>query len=166
MRFLALYGGGVATVDDEDFDAVSQYRWMLHKNSPSRTRATRYVVARIDGRRVYLHLFLWALWGRERVPIVDHHDGDGTHCTRLNLRPARVIDNNRNRGLIRSNTSGYKGVNWDKQAGRWRAKIAVDGTRLHLGFFADPIEAARAYDQAALQHHGAFAVLNLKGECR
>ena len=162
MRLLPLHGGGVAGIDDQDFEIVSSFRWTLHKNSPSRTRTTRYVVARINGRRVYLHLFLWALWGREPVPIVDHHDGDGLHCTRLNLRSARVIDNNRNRGIIRSNTSGYKGVNWDKQRELWRAKIAVDGTRLHLGYFVDPVAAARAYDAAAKQHHGEFAVLNLE----
>jgi hypothetical protein len=164
MRLLPLHGGGIAAVDDADFAVVFQHRWTLHQNSPSRTRATRYAVARVNGRRVYLHLFLWALWGREPVPVVEHKDGDGLHCTDVNLRPASVEENNRNRGLIRSNTSGYKGVNWDKGKQQWRAKIQVSGTRLHLGYFADPIEAARAYDQAALQHHGEFAVLNLKGE--
>lgn len=163
MKLLPLYGGGVAGVDDEDFAAVSQHRWTLHQNSPSRTRTTRYAVTRINGRLVYLHLFLWRLWGRAPVPVVDHRDGDGLHCTDLNLRPARVIDNNRNRGLIRSNTSGFKGVHWDKRRQSWRAKISVAGTRLHVGYFATPVAAAHAYDTAAQLHHGEFAVFNLKG---
>jgi len=162
VRLLPLHGGGVAGVDDDDFEIVSTFRWTLHQNSPSRTRTTRYAIAHINGRRVYLHLFLWRLWGREPVPVVDHEDGDGLHCTRLNLRAARVIDNNRNRGIIRSNTSGYKGVHWDELRGQWRARIATDARRLHLGYFDDAVEAARAYDRAAQEHHGAFAVLNLQ----
>ena len=162
MRLLPLHGGGVAGVDDADFEIVSTFRWTIHQNSPSRTRTTRYAIAHINGRRVYLHLFLWRLWGREPVPVVDHEYGDGLHCTRLNLRAARVIDNNRNRGIIRSNTSGYKGVHWDELRGQWRARIATDAGRLHLGYFDDAVEAARAYDRAAQEHHGAFAVLNLQ----
>lgn len=149
-----------AIIDVEDLPHVSRHTWRLYVPSPSRTRSTHYAVAKIDRKNVYLHLFLWRLWGKPPVPIVDHEDGDGLNCTRLNLRDANVTQNNRNRGKLRTNTTGAKGVIWDKKAKRYRAKIAVDGKRLHLGYFDKLEDASRAYDDAARIHHGPYAVLN------
>ena len=161
MRLLRLHGGGVAAVDDEDFEAVSQYRWRLYQPSAARTRTSRYAVACIGRRNVYLHLWLWKRWGRHKVPVVEHENTDGLDCTRDNLRNATVEQNNRNRGLMRSNTTGLKGVTWHIRHQKWHAKISVSKRRLHLGYFKNPQEAARAYNEAALLHHGEFAVLNV-----
>ncbi len=160
MRLLRLHGGGVAAVDDEDFEAVSQHRWRLHQTSHPETRTSRYAVTRIASRRVYLHLWLWAHWGRARVPIVDHRNTDGLDCTRDNLRDATVDQNNRNRGKLRTNKSGFKGVRWVEPLAKWRAEISVNSRRTHIGYFSDKHEAARAYDAAAREHHGEFASLN------
>lgn len=54
----------------------------------------------------------------------------------------------------------YRGVSWDPFYKRWIATMTVNGKRLWLGAFAAPEDAARAYDAAALQHHGARAKLN------
>ena len=40
------------------------------------------------------------------------------------------------------NTSGVKGVYWNKDAGKWKARIAVDRQDKHLGYFEDILEAA------------------------
>ncbi len=150
----------VALVDAADLEAVQQHRWRFFKGSKSRTRRTFYAVTNIDSKLVYLHLFLWRRWGEPPCPIVDHRDGNGLHCWRKNLRGCRVIDNNRNRGPLVTNTSGFKGVCWHKRMRKWTALIGVDGRRLYLGGWDSAETAARAYDQAALTHHGAFAVLN------
>lgn len=149
-----------AIIDAEDLPHVARHTWRLHVPSRTRTRNTHYAVAEIDRKNVYLHLFLWRLWGKPPVPIVDHHDGDGLNCTRLNLRDANVTQNNRNRGALRTNTTGAKGVTWDKKAARYRAKIQVDHKRLHLGYFDKLEDASKAYDDAARVHHGPYAVLN------
>lgn len=64
-------------------------------------------------------------------------------------------------GVRSSNTSGFVGISWSKQHEQWRARIG-DGAakRIHLGLFDDPIEAARAYDRAALQFYGPNAFVN------
>jgi hypothetical protein len=62
--------------------------------------------------------------------------------------------------MLRNNTSGYKGVSWNKRKGKWRATITVNRKPLFLGYFGTPEEAAGAYDQAAIRHFGEYAVTN------
>ncbi len=152
--------GRFALIDPQDFEAVTAFSWRIHVGSPSRTRRTEYAVKGGGDSKEYLHLWLWRHWGRPRVPVVDHEDGNGLNCQRLNLRQATVTQNNQHRGLIASNTSGYKGVSWHVGRGRWQAKISVESTRIFLGYFTTPAEAALAYNTAARKYHGAFAVLN------
>lgn len=52
----------------------------------------------------------------------------------------------RSRGRKTPGTSGYFGVTAWRQ--KWKVRISVDGTVQHLGVFEDPIDAARAYDEA------------------
>jgi len=56
--------------------------------------------------------------------------------------------------------SGFKGVCWHKQKKKSRAQIDVNGKRTHLGYFSDPVQAAIAYDSAALELYGEFARLS------
>jgi hypothetical protein len=58
-----------------------------------------------------------------------------------------------------NNTSGYRGVTWFQN--KWRASIKINSRRIFLGYFISKEDAARAYDRAALEYFGEFAVLNL-----
>jgi hypothetical protein len=158
---IPLTRGLVAVVDPEDAERVLAFgKWHVAVGGRGRTVYARTWL-RPNGRRqvgVLLHTFLTG-W-----PRTDHIDGDGLNNRRSNLRPATNAQNMRNAPLRRDSVSGYKGVAWDKY--RWRAHIRVDGRRLHLGMFADPAEAARAYDAAAREHFGEFARLNFPEEDR
>jgi hypothetical protein len=79
---------------------------------------------------------------------------------RSNLRPATRRQNSCNQGKRNNNTSGYIGVYWSKQRGKWKAQIAVGNKRKYLGYFTDKKEAACAYNKAAKKYHGEFSVLN------
>ena len=78
------------------------------------------------------------------------------------LRTCKHILNCRNQGLAVNNTSGYKGVSWHKATNNWRVSIGVDGLWFHIGYFSEDqlIEAAKAYDVAAIKYHGEYARLN------
>ena len=56
--------------------------------------------------------------------------------------------------------SAYRGVSWRSDRQKWRAYIQVRYRTIWLGYFSTEIEAAQAYNVAALEHHGAKAVLN------
>jgi hypothetical protein len=65
--------------------------------------------------------------------------------------------------LSKKTTSIYKGVRKDKRPNRirpWIASIRLSGKQEYLGFFRTEIEAAQAYNQAAIIHFGPFALLN------
>jgi len=91
---------------------------------------------------------------------VDHIDGNKLNNRRSNLRVATRSQNSANRGPT-GGTSKFKGVRYCKDKGRYRAEIQADGRYIHLGYFDVEVDAARAYDQAAVTHYGEFAYTNV-----
>jgi hypothetical protein len=53
-----------------------------------------------------------------------------------------------NRNPAKNNTSGHKGVYWDKSRGKWSAYIQVHGKRVYLGRFSDYEDAVTARELA------------------
>lgn len=62
-----------------------------------------------------------------------------------------------NSGVRLDNSSGYRGVTYHRQSGKYRAYINVKGKQRHLGLFDTAEEAAKHYAQAAKALFGAFA---------
>lgn len=147
---ITLSTGHEAFVDAEDAALVEGWNWTSTKVSPT---GVRYAVRGIGPTRTKLHsLILTPPAGM----VADHVDGNGLNCRRANLRLATVRQNTWNRRLGTANTSGYKGVSWRADRGTW---LAVFRGR-KLGTFPTAEDAARAYDLAALNGFGEFAVLN------
>jgi AP2 domain len=144
---------GVAVVDIQDFELVSQYPWHVHKKSHTNyARRTWYE----DGRHgsQYMHQLITG------YKETDHEDGDGLNNRRSNLRDATSAQNNANRSPRPGCSSKYKGVHWRRDGGKWCAKIKIAGRQQYLGRYAVEEDAARAYDAAAFELWGAYALLN------
>ncbi|MCK5611795.1 hypothetical protein KAR91_58540 [Candidatus Pacearchaeota archaeon] len=47
------------------------------------------------------------------------------------------------------------------QNNKWRVVILKDKKKYHIGYFDCKIEAAKAYNKAAIKYHGEFARLNI-----
>jgi 5-methylcytosine-specific restriction endonuclease McrA len=88
---------------------------------------------------------------------VDHWDGNGLNNRKRNLRIVTHQQNGCNRGPQANNTSGYKGVSWNKRDGKYEAWIRVNDRKIHLGYFDDILDAAKAYNEAAARLHQEFA---------
>lgn len=61
--------------------------------------------------------------------------------------------------LRTNNTSGHKGVSWNKQCEKWQAKIKIPGERKHLGLFTTREAASVAYRKAAKKYFGIYSKL-------
>ncbi len=92
---------------------------------------------------------------------VDHIDHDKTNNCVTNLRWCSPTQNSMNKSKQANTTSTYKGVGWHKQAQKWCAQISVNGKPKHLGYFTNEIQAAVAYNNAAICHYAEFACLNV-----
>jgi hypothetical protein len=154
MKLISLTQGQSAIVDDVDFDELSRFKWYAHKDTTSHTfyACSDNAEGRFKMHRQIMH----APDGLE----VDHIDGNGLNNVRSNLRLATHAQNKWNIGIRAHNKSGYTGVCFHKQAGRWWATINVNGRQISLGLFDEIEDAARARDAAALKYHGEFARLN------
>lgn len=143
------YGNKIMIVDDEDFDLMSRRKWALQKTSNS-----FYAQRQIKGVKKYAHRLIM----NEPLELIDHIDGNGLNNQKSNLRICDHSGNSRNSIKPITNKSGYKGVCYSK--GAYYVGIYVDNKRIHIGSFKDAIEAAKAYNNAAIKYHGEFARLN------
>jgi hypothetical protein len=98
---------------------------------------------------------------RNNKKCVDHIDGDRKNNFIGNLRWATDKQNSANRKKIDKATSSiYKGVYFDKDKDKWRTRIEKDGDNIHIGYYENETEAARAYDKYAKELFGDYAKLN------
>jgi len=138
-------------IDDEDFDKVKGKLWFINKK--------RYIYANNNKTKVSLHRVLLGLVKNDNK-IVDHKDGNTLNNTKSNLRICSSIQNSQNRIISRINTSGYKGVNFNKTKNTYVATIYSNYSRKRIGSYKNPILAAKAYDKYAEIIFGEFAKLN------
>jgi hypothetical protein len=58
-------------------------------------------------------------------------------------------------------SSKYKGVDWSKSEGKWKARITCNDRWIFIGYFDDEKAAAMAYDARAKELFGDYATPNL-----
>jgi HNH endonuclease len=153
------YGNTETLVSDEYYELVSKFKWSL-KVYPTGNKYPRCNIW-INGKRrtVAMHKIICP-----EYKIVDHINGNGLDNRRENLREATKHQNNRNAKKRAPKTSSkYKGVSYLKaqyHTKRWSAHIRINGKFTHLGVFSLEVEAAKAYNEAALENFGEFSLLN------
>jgi len=159
MKLIQLSQGKFAMVDDEDYERVSQFKW--HANKDLKTFYARRQI-RDHGlkrqRHESMHRFI--LGFDPDKEIIDHVDGDGLNNQRYNLRFATKAENCRNARPAAGKYSKYKGVWFNKLEGKYMAGIMVNRKAISLGYFSNEVDAAMAYNNAAIIYHGEFAFVN------
>lgn len=148
------YPNTFAMVDDEDFEHLNQWRWYASNGyamrktytSGCKYRATFFIHREILKPKSNIH--------------VDHINGNRMDNRRNNLRLCNIAQNNRNVGKQHGTSSIFKGVAWINREKRFRSQIRCDKKSFSLGSYVSEINAAIAYNIAAIKYHQDFAKLN------
>ncbi len=152
-----------AKVDPADYKRLCGYEWLAKKGRNS-FFARRRVPAGKGGKEALIYMHQEIIEVPEGM-VVDHINHDGMDNRGANLRAATYSENMyHRRKRSGAKQSKYKGIYWRKKNRKWQALITFEKKRIYLGYFWNEIEAAKAYDRAAMKYHGEFASLNFP-EC-
>lgn len=157
MKEIQLTQGKVALVDDEDFEYLNQWKWCACKIS-NRFYAIRSY--RLNSKKIFIYMHRLITNNNDSKMHTDHKNNNPLDNRRENLRICTNSQNQMNTKVQINNTSGFKGVVWNKIAKKWVAQIKLNNKLKNLGRYINPIDAARAYNAAAIKYHGEFASLN------
>jgi len=139
---LSLSQGYVTIIDAADYDELSQFKW--YYNASAGGYAARNI--KLDNGKKSIELLHRRL---NDTPVgfdTDHKNTDRLDNRRSNLRTATRQQNERNRSSMNANTSGCRGVSFDKSRGKWAAYIKFNYRKIHLGRY-DTFEEAVAARQ-------------------
>jgi muconolactone delta-isomerase len=131
-------------VDLDDFPLVADFNWYLSKGYA-------YAYDNTQQKIISMHRLLMNPPDFLEVDHINHHPWDNR---RSNLRITTTAQNQSNSKLRIDNTSGYKGVTFNKRQRKWKAHIRVDGEKKHLGLFSTIEEAILARQLAEIKYHG------------
>lgn len=133
---------GRAIIDRADIENVKGKKWHL----------TTVGYAATDGGKTKLANYLLGV-KTDKKTVIDHINRNKLDNRRKNLRTCTKGINAINSKLRVDNTSGYRGVSWDKSKGNWFAHIGVNGENVYIGRYKTKIEAIRAYREARKKYY-------------
>lgn len=158
-KTILLTRGFFSVVDDDKYDLLCNYKWQVrHAGSKG-----QYFYAFCRKENLLLHRLIMSA---DINHIVDHINGDTLDNRKENLRLANKQTNRFNckprskRKIEYKDAVPYKGVWWDKRTNKWRAIITINGRKICNGYWSNVKDAAIAFNELAIKHHGEFACLN------
>ena len=97
-----------------------------------------YIIIKIDYEPYRAHrLAVLYMTGEWPDGVIDHINRDKADNRWENIRVCTKAENNRNRELAKNNTSGSKGVVFDKRFGKWLVMVGINGSRRSFGYYED-----------------------------
>lgn len=145
MKEIQLTKGVLAIVDDDDYERVNSLSWYFNG---------RYASRREKNKTVLLHRFII---GTPPGLVTDHINGNRLDNRKSNLRVCTQSQNRANSRRSVTNTSGFKGVCFDKRLKKFRAYIRKDGVMHNLGLFKTAQEAHEKYASESVALFGEYS---------
>lgn len=148
--FVGLTKAGCALFDPEDLALVAGRLWIKTGSGYACRTET------VGGKRRTVSMHNVVL--NDCAGIPDHHNRDKCDNRKSNLRVTDKCGNAQNSKHVYGELR-LKGVGINKN-GSYRARISCGGRQVNIGWFRCPVMAAEAYDRAAREFHGEFALTN------
>ena len=155
MKKIQLTKNKFALVDDDMFEYLNQFRWHYNKGRGV-GRAQRSTSRKDPGGKtsIFMHR---SIMNVPKDMQIDHINGNGLDNRIVNLRVCTNVENNRNKNVIKRNTSGITGVSWNKNYQKWHTYIKSNYQHIFLGYFSDKKDAIKVRKQAEEKYFGEFA---------
>jgi len=162
FRRIKLTQNKFAIVDPEDFETLNQFKWFANRSHKVfYARRVIYIYGKIKVIQMHRQVLHY-----DGELFVDHKNRNSLDNRKANLRIATAAENRSNSSRdIECKSSRYRGVCLKKDLNKWQASIGYRGKRIHLGYFENEIDAAKAYDEAARKYYGEYAVVNFGEQC-
>ncbi|MDR2176901.1 MAG: HNH endonuclease [Treponema sp.] len=132
-------------IDDDMYDYIISKKWHFTKDG--------YIYRHEKEKSVYLHKIIMNCPEHLTVDHINHNKND---LRRENLRICTIHENQMNKNLQCNNTTGYKGVTFNKRANRYIAKITVNRKVIYIGIYLTGTEAADAYNKKGKELFGEY----------
>jgi len=125
-------GEAKVLIDNDDYSKCSQYYWY-------KCGENGYPLAAINGKKTYIQNFIL-----NTDKTVDHINHDIYDNRKNNLRIVNKSKNMMNSIISSRNTSGVKGVSYDKSRSKWKAYIQSEGMTFNIGRYDSYCQAVEA----------------------
>ena len=157
VKYIVLSQGKTALVDDDDFEKLNKFSWHYHNGYA--VRNTRLP----DNKRATERMHR-VIANTPDDLMTDHINGDTLDNRKRNLRNVTNSQNLMNSEKKKNAKSEFKGVTFSKSKkdaiGSWNARLNVNKSTVNIGRFKSEIEAAYAYNEAAIKYHKEYARIN------
>jgi hypothetical protein len=115
-----------------------------------------YFRVTIDSQKYLEHRIVFYMHYGYCPENLDHIDGNKTNNQIANLREVSHQENMCNVSTRADNTSGIKGVSWNKTRSKWTARVSLHG-KIKCGYFDSKALAAKFVKSLREQHHNQYA---------
>ncbi len=134
-------------VDKECVELLKERYWAINKRNEVVSKSN--VIGNIK-----LHRFLMNIENSKLV--VDHINGDKKDNRLCNLRVVTTMQNSWNINPNSNNSSGRRGVYWNKSSKKWEVDIKCNGIKHRLGKYKDLNEAIKVREDAEIKYYGEY----------
>lgn len=144
-------------IDIEDIERVKKYIWYITNNGYIITHKERIYKEKRQ-KSILLHRYIMGEPEDKKI-VIDHINGDKKDNRKTNLRKCAYAQNIVNSKIRKNNTSGYRGVRIT-ESGKYLAYIKYNYKQINLGRYDYIKDAAKKYNEKAIELFGDFARLN------
>lgn len=115
-----------------------------------------YLLVKVKGNNFAVHRIIFKMIYGYEPSCIDHINQNKIDNRIENLREATISENQRNTKLRVTNSTGVKGVTYDKKSKKYRARCSFNNKQISLGYFKDITCAKKAVQNFRSTHHGIF----------